>query len=120
MPLQLASDNDPHAPQNPLRIARLARGLTQQELASRAQLSPLTVLLSEQGCYIEPPGSLIDTLCDLGKRSEWAAEALLALTPSNYKAWRRRKRAYISQTISQGISFDDFYRVHCKESVSAL
>ena len=112
MPLQLESDSDPNAPQCPLRAARLALGLTQQDIAEYISVSPLTITLAEQGCYVEPPVGLLSTLCDLGKRAEWPADSLSALTLANYTAWQRRRRHYNVRN-HEVKSFDDWYVRYC-------
>jgi len=119
MPLQLPSDNIPSAPQCPLRVARVSLGITQMRLAILCEVTPQVILLSEQGCYIDPPVGLFHTLSDQAKHADWPAEALLTLTPSNYKAWQRRKREYNANNWEVD-SVSDLYRVYCKGSASRL
>jgi transcriptional regulator with XRE-family HTH domain len=108
--------------QCPLRLARLALGLTQRDLAEQIGITELSVLLTEQGTYETPPVGLIGTLSDLGKRAQWDSDSLATISLSNYTAWRRLRREYngsiTSKLSDQDITFEDWFERACGGSVS--
>lgn len=78
---------------NPLRVARQDAGLTQQELAVKAQVTRHTVLRAEQGLYIQPPTALVRALG-------------LHLMPllSEWESWVRNERALHSHRFQRAVA----------------
>ncbi len=70
---------------NPVKAARTQAGLTQAELAEKAQVTRQVVVLTEQGLYKQPPESVIRVLC----RLDFTSHAVLL---ANYAGWVESQR----------------------------
>lgn len=76
--------------ENPLKTARLNRGLTIDSLARQANISKQLVIRSEQGTYVNPPPTLLTFLFPLSA-DQYAAD----IAYRDYQNTQRRQAAQL-------------------------
>lgn len=74
--------------ENPLKAARLNRGLTIDSLSHHAQVSKQLIIRAEQGTYVNPPPNLLQYLFPTSE-AQYTAD----LTYRDYQKYRRNQAA---------------------------